>query len=646
MSTLKPNSFKVREASLLRKKRGLAREMETLWNREIPEQLRTTIAWSALDTLVSDLSEDLDPAFSEAVRSVIANGDVLGYLNLGASWGSVQMHPTPRSYFAATQVLKFLKKFSSWRDDRVDPLQKAISRFHEAETLCGITNKRFLHYRKFDFVGRPLVNGLRVHEVFHLARRKIQSWIGECKFEGELDYVRHGPGGSVGLSRPYTTPYFKLSTTHLTVSTGAYFYALRAAVKSDAWIRSQAQASGLSGWDHPIGCIPYETKIRLIDQHIEIADYNKVTFVPKDATTHRAIAVEPLLNVALQLPVGRHFRECLRKAGCDLRDQTRNQELARIGTIQQDCHDPVTLDLRMASDTLSLELVRELLPPEWFDYLSCLRPEEGKFQGKRFRWKKFSCMGNGFTFELESMIFYALAQSVSDILGETEWFSSTFGPEYKYSYVSVFGDDIIVPKRISQTLISIFRFCGFQTNLDKTFTDGPFRESCGKDYFNGILVRPFLLERPLSQIKDLIHLLNNIKIIGTDFGYDVSATETFVRALIPRTLEKHLRGPRRTTGDTHIWSDPDECHSSFFVVWDTDMQTFLVPEMRASLNLQKGSLIWRYCQFLYSNTGARDADSSLTWSEDQFRLHISGGGSAGDVVLSGQAGLGRLALTT
>lgn len=645
MNTPKLNSFKVRERALLRKKKGLTREIETLWNREIPRKASTAMLWTVLDALVSDLADDLNPQLYAELTSVLSSKDVLGYMEVGASWGSPQKHETPRSYFAAAQVLNLLKKYP-WVDRRVDPLGKAVARFYEAEKLCKLANKRLLHYRKFDFASRPLVKRLDVHQIFHLARRKIESWIGSCEFAGSLDGVKHGPGGCVGLKRPHTTPYYKFSVSNYTVSTGAYLYAARAIASSDSWVRSLAISQRLIDWNTPISCVPYETKIRLADQRLEIADYNEVTFVPKDATTHRAIAIEPHVNVALQLAVGNHFRDCLRRAGCDLRDQTRNQELARIGSVQQDVHDPVTLDLRMASDTLPYELVRELMPSDWFEYLDCLRSREGRYKGQTIRWEKFSSMGNGFTFELESMIFYALAQSVSDFLGETTWFADTFGPAYKYAYVSVYGDDIIVPKRLSEHLVAILRFCGFQINHSKSFTTGPFRESCGKDYYNGVLVRPFYFRRGLSHVKDLVHLLNNVKGLEADWNYDMSFSRSLITSWLPMPLTLHLRGPQRTTGDSYIWCEPDECHASFFVVWDTDMQTWTYPVMRPVLTLQRGALHWRYCQFLYGNTGTRFASADPEWSNDQFLSHVSGGGSSGDVVLSGMTGQGKLHLAT
>jgi len=666
---------------LLRKKQ-LVCEVQRLWNREIPEQAQSAIPWSVLASVVDCLSGRLPPALVERAIAAIQSRNVRGWVTLGADFGSPQLHETHASYFASSSVLSLFKKFP-WTEGDLKPEEKAILRFREAEMLCGLTNSRFLHYRQFDFASRPLTKRLGVHEIFHLARRKIASWLGACEPQVLLDRrVKHGPGGCVGLNRPYTTPYYKFNSGTYTVSSGAYFYAARTVMNNDVWARALWEDKFGSNADDvfdsvfpvpvdrfvgPLSDFPLDSavrrykeivffnqKLKAYDDRVEIADYNKVTFVPKDATTLRAIAMEPRLNVVLQLAVGDFIKDALSRVGCDLRSQVRNQDLAYVGSIQQDSSDPVTIDLRMASDCLAIEVVRELLPCEWFDFLDSLRSREGMFDGQRSSWKKFSSMGNGFTFELESMIFYALAQSVSDIQGTTEWFSDTFGPAYKYAYVSVFGDDIIVPSSVSGQLIDILRFCGFQTNRDKTFTSGPFRESCGKDYYSGVLVRPFYMKRALSQVKDLVHLRNNLKGLVYDGLYELQATVDLVDSFIPHPVLRELVGPRRTSGDGYIWASPDACHNSKFVVWDTDIQNWIFPVMREGAVLAtdvnarfKPRIRWQLVQFLYANTGGSPVEGDhlnfTSLSRDAFLAHKASGGSSSDIVLSGQASQGKIA---
>lgn len=108
-------------------------------------------------------------------------------------------------------------------------------------------------------------------------------------------------------------------------------------------------------------------------------------------------------------------------------------------------------------------------------------------------------MGNGYTFELESAIFYCVALATCEFLGlPTE-------------DVSVYGDDIIVPTQAAYQLKEILNELGFTLNQEKSFTSGPFRESCGADFFYGVNVRPFLIRSELKSASDVYTLANLIR---------------------------------------------------------------------------------------------------------------------------------------
>jgi hypothetical protein len=631
----------------------LAKEISLIWDQKVPKKVRGAIWPLVLDSVSLCLSKYLGAEVYDAIQQVVSEKDLAKLLDLRKQWSSPQKYGDTRSYLAASTVLNLFAK-TELPIRGIDPLAKGVERFYEAERLCRITNRRLLHYRNFDHSGRPVFNRLSVHEVFHLARRKIQDWLGPV---GELMSTigaRHGPGGVVGLKRPFTTPYFKFAKDGYTVTQGAYWYAVKAIASSDAWIRALAISEGLIGLEHSVSCIPYETRLRLADKSVTIAASNEVTFVNKDATTKRSISVEAEMNVFLQLGVGDHLKMVLNHVGCNLRDQTHNQSLAQVGSMQHGSKDPVTLDLRMASDTLAIELVRELLPSDWFELLNVLRSPRGSYLGKSWEWAKFSSMGNGFTFELESLIFLALSQACSDHNGTSEWFRDTFGPAYKYAYVSVYGDDIIVPACDSALLTAILRYSGFQLNLDKSFVSGPFRESCGKDFWNGVDVRPFYFKRDLASVRDLIHLHNGLKMVAEKFEPgDLDDSLRLVRSLIPSIVEIHLRGVEPTFGDEYIWVTPDEAHRSKLVAWHVHWQQWQFPAARLKPNARNGSVHWRYVQFLYSNTdhyrneaepkalaknrSVRELSVGLRPNGiDAFVDHIREGGSRGDVVESGR----------
>lgn len=240
----------------------------------------------------------------------------------------------------------------------------------------------------------------------------------------------------------------------------------------------------------------------LEDREITLDEASVMFTVPKKSDIDRVACKEPSGNAYLQRCVGDYIRSRLRRQGIDLRDQTRNRELARRGSIDSSL---ATIDLSSASDTISRQLVTELLPFEWSSLLDDIRVHQTLIPAAihpdgvetLHQLEMFSSMGNGFTFELETLIFWALARSVMKLSGLN-------------GIISVYGDDIIVPSGIVPRLIRIFHFCGFRTNSKKTFFRGRFRESCGGHYYAGFDVSPFYIRREIATLTDLINLLNQL----------------------------------------------------------------------------------------------------------------------------------------
>jgi hypothetical protein len=213
--------------------------------------------------------------------------------------------------------------------------------------------------------------------------------------------------------------------------------------------------------------------------------------VPKNAKIHRMIAAEPTGNSFLQQGVGRYIRRRLKAFGVDLNDQTINQELA----FRCLADEMSTLDLNMASDTVCTNLVLLLLPPAWCDYIFDIRSPYSYLNGAWYRLEKFSSMGNAMTFELESLIFWALCSVVCE----------TRGP------VSVYGDDLIVPRACYEDVVSTLTFFGFKINTEKSYYDGPFFESCGKQYHSLEDVTPaYQKEVVLTDLGQLIRMHNRL----------------------------------------------------------------------------------------------------------------------------------------
>lgn len=221
-------------------------------------------------------------------------------------------------------------------------------------------------------------------------------------------------------------------------------------------------------------------------------NYSRIVTVPKNYKAKRTIAAEPTGHNLWQLAFDTFCKERLKDYGIDLYDQTANQQLAFEGSCTGRY---ATVDLKQASDTIAYEVVKLLLPEEWFDYLDFVRTPTGLLpDGTEVKFQKFSSMGNGTTFCIETLIFEAIAYVAS-----------------RQSYDRlVYGDDIIVRTECVPDLFSMLKRFGFSINLDKTHIDGPYRESCGEHYWNGIRVTPINLLKGKYRVDDFYDFLNRM----------------------------------------------------------------------------------------------------------------------------------------
>jgi len=275
---------------------------------------------------------------------------------------------------------------------------------------------------------------------------------------------RHGPGalatGEVGEEK--WVFHRKYSALHQEFPTYTYMYGNR-----DMLMDLLDHYRGLDAREHGV---------------------SKITLVPKDSRGPRIITMEPLEYMFLQQGLGRKMMSWLEASEftmghINFTDQTVNQDLARISSLSGEW---ATLDLKDASDLLSDDLVKLVfrLKPRLLRKLLALRTPETEFpNGEGMRLKKFAGMGSALCFPVESFVFWAICVSAIAIeLG----ISLRDATEFVY----VFGDDIIVPTELAQTVIVGLEGNGLRVNTDKSYDRGPFRESCGFDAFLSVNVTP------------------------------------------------------------------------------------------------------------------------------------------------------------
>jgi len=213
----------------------------------------------------------------------------------------------------------------------------------------------------------------------------------------------------------------------------------------------------------------------------------RVITVPKTLKTPRIIAIEPTCMQYMQQGLSRSLVPRLenvysRKGILGFTDQSINHRLAREGSITGKL---ATLDLSEASDRVSNQLVRTMTRnfPHLSMGIDACRSRSADVNGQVVRLTKFASMGSALTFPIEAMVFsivvfMGIAQAKGRLLDEG------LIQEFRHS-VRVYGDDIIIPADCAIGVTNMLEAFGFRVNSTKSFTEGNFRESCGKEYFQG-----------------------------------------------------------------------------------------------------------------------------------------------------------------
>lgn len=266
--------------------------------------------------------------------------------------------------------------------------------------------------------------------------------------------------------------------------------------------------------------------------------------VPKNDKSNRTIGVGTVAGIAAQHVVGSYVRSCLNSYGIDLNSLSDiHRRLAYLGS-RSDL-DLATLDLSMASDTISLGLAAALLNSThsnehcrtlYYKLLLC-RADSYSLNGEIRVYHKLGPMGNADIFETETALFLALVtaigyvcltekcdcETLENYFDSLEDLARRFDIDYRIlSKGSSFGDDMILflpgcllrDALIQSFVESTLEEVGLTLNPEKSFFTGDFRESCGADYRDGKLVRGFYHHHRTVTLRDFIRCVNYFVIRG------------------------------------------------------------------------------------------------------------------------------------
>lgn len=416
--------------------------------------------FTAAHILLKDLP--LDPSTRKSVEGSIRAKDIPTLAGLG-QFEDREYHDPSHVWetLVKRQIASLFKKNSEFSDD--DKCTAAArSTFERGERICRITNKRLDHFYRF-----PGRNDPELSRWLKRMEADITRLLGDTRdFLDEIPrLVRLTSGATEDRPRRRSLPFLKVtgkicaprSAEPMLVCLLSFF-----GVDSSSW-------------------------------KFAAVEHNTVALVPKSWKTHRTIAKEPTHSLPFQLSLDQHLKRCLKKWGIDLSSQKKNQDMAKLGSLDGSL---ATVDLEMASDTLSYNAVAWMLPPEWLKIFDLFRSSSFVAPWGKGDYAKYSSMGNGYTFSLETMIFGAACRAVG---------SRQF---------AVYGDDIVLETVHVPSLVRLLNFLGFRVNDEKSFYNpqSRFRESCGCDYYLGELVTPFYLREcpKLSDRAGMSHALNGL----------------------------------------------------------------------------------------------------------------------------------------
>lgn len=324
----------------------------------------------------------------------------------------------------------------------------------------------------------------------------VSTQFGDLHDEGISEFPKHGPGAVANQTKGTSKYAFRWWTTKL-----------EAVFPYDLYARTDF---GL-GEDHD----------REVEWGRSHEHPSRLISVPKTLKAPRLIAAEPVEHQWVQQLVRNQLearldqtsiRSCVR-----FRSQEMNQKLAISGSLNGGV---ATVDLSSASDRLSCWAVERAFRCNYtiLERLHACRTRwlsnEVSNRSERFlSLKKFAPMGSAVTFPVQSIVYACVA--VTAVLITKNQKVSSRSIQDASRQVQVFGDDIIIPTSSLGVLVDLLTRLGLRVNVDKSFGNGNFRESCGVDAFSGYDITPGYLTSPStsvrpSEIGSFVQVSNNL----------------------------------------------------------------------------------------------------------------------------------------
>lgn len=431
-----------------------------------------------------------------------------------AYWGTFRQVARFKMHY---QLEMLFKKYTFASDD-VSPQQR------EDNTV----NKYMEHQRELLSPREPYKT--LTFRVLQGARKVIKELLGDPDEEEIRQFQRFGQKSSIGSPLARSFVDLKLCERAPFSSNWLSAQAFREYLKSDTLLAEHMTNAGL--YDG-VNIFP------VLEESLTYIP------VPKTYKIDRGITPLTLLALFRSFGIGGVIEDRLKGVGINIkRQQVRHRRwICKYSRVR----DHVTADLSSASDCLTIELLSWLFPRKWLILIKEIISRKTEVPGHGLvTVASVMPMGNGATFPIETLVFYALLRSLGNLTG----ISGNY---------SVYGDDLIYPTPLHKYVAVVFADLSLKLNSDKTFTDAHFRESCGSDYYHGIDVRPAFF--PVSarfvtrvQYAQLCYKMIN-KLL---YRWDATAVRLTVEYLLDEIRFTGLeiyRVPRDYSADSGIQTD-------------------------------------------------------------------------------------------
>lgn len=425
---------------------------------------------SIMERTLMMLSRDFEPTLGRETcvkfRALYSRAGIAGVRAV-----EVPIWDNSTAYFtkAQLQLFHFLKRYR---------FQKDV--FSDKELLCQAKEK-FLATQKR--ISEPLVNSELIHRVLQKARSLAKGILGEYSLEEHMAGCRFGRRACYGHA--YAKSYLDLKCAGPITGSQDHITWFKGYLSSDPILADVIEKCA------PVGGPIYQ-----------VCDTLNLSFVPKSWKSLRTIKPNTLLGSFYTYGLGRLLQERLLQEGLDINHlQEKHRRLVKVNSRTLKL---ATADLSAASDSITSELLRKVLPLPWYRAVMYGRNHHVSVDGTSYRMFSVATMGDGHTFPLQTLIFYCLLKAIAELV-------------VRPAYVSVYGDDLIYPSWLHKYVVHVFPKLHLILNKEKTYVSTHFRESCGADCAHGVDVRPFspegeyLLLDQRRYAEFLYKLLNGLK---------------------------------------------------------------------------------------------------------------------------------------